>query len=635
MGARGDLGLTVGQYSLQITFTAIGNIVPAPTISAVSPGNGNAGTTITLTGTGFNTATAVQVGGTNCTSASIVSNTSITCVVPSGTAGTTVDVTVTTWGGTATRTGGFTYDPPVPTAQWVKSSSTKTGASAGSYTVDLDANMIPVVNKASDGTYPSNWCNYDAGQWCNAVTVKPTALAGYQGASVGAAIAEDDILGYWVYVPRYAYEVQRYHAWNRPVCGNNLSGAAYADANCTTAAYQARFDIRFETAVTAKKTPSPGSATCSTPPASALAANLYTGGDDYRTGCGVSRTYGAATGTTWATHPAFTFGSTELNGVWVGKFETTGSIAAPTVKPNLKSQISQTIGVQYTIAKSIGAADAANTGGSTASTTQNTHNLSAMKSRMLTNREWGAASYLATSAYGSDGKMVMINSAYTSMADGNGNASQFGITGCGPSTATSTSTYADATINTSGAVPVATSCSSGNPQRNYFGSIGQTASTTQNVYGIYDMSGGAYEYVMGYYGTGNSASNMATLPPANYMDNYGATTNVRPTWANSATVQYYNFDRCAWDATPATPTSASSLFKCGGHANYETTFVQSVSAVTQSWGSDYSYFVASTNPWFLRGGSSIFGSNAGLFSSDSHTGAALTSSGFRPSLSAF
>ena len=81
-----------------------------------------------------------------------------------------------------------------------------------------------------------------------------------------------------------------------------------------------------------------------------------------------------------------------------------------------------------------------------------------MKSRMLKNSEWGAAAYLATSVYGSDGKMVMINSAYTSMADGNGNASQYGITGCGPSTATSTSTYADATINTSGAMHGCTSC---------------------------------------------------------------------------------------------------------------------------------------------------------------------------------
>ena len=635
-GAKASSALKPGSYVGQMVLTAAPNAPPEPIIYSVSPATGVAGDTITITGAILQTAHRVQVGSTDCTSATIVDEYTITCVVPAGTPGATVNVTVTTWGGSAIAPSSFTYDNPIPTAQWVKGPNFKGGAtSAHLYNISLDANMILVVNKDSFGNYPGVSCDYDAGQWCNAVTVKSSTLAAYKAAPAGTEIAEDDILGYWVYIPRFAYEVQRYHAWNKPVCGNNQAGAAYADADCTSAAYQARFDIRFELASDTKKIPDPGDAGCSTPPASALAANLYTGGTDYRTDCGVSRTYGAATGTTWATHPAFTFGSTELDGLWIGKFETTGSIAAPTVKPNLKSQISQTIGEQYTIAKSIGVADAANTGGSTAATTQNSHNLATMKSRMLKNSEWGAAAYLATSVYGSNGKMVMINSAYTSMADGNGNASQYGITGCGPSTATSTSTYADATINTSGAVPVATSCSSGNPQRNYWGSIGQTASTTQNVYGIYDMSGGAYEYVMGYYGTGNSATNMATLPPANYLDNYGATTNVRPTWASSTTVQYYNFDRCAWDATPASPTTATSLFKCGGHANYETTFVQSVSTVTQSWGSDNSIFVYSTSPWFLRGGYSSAGSDAGLFVSSYYTGVANMRYGFRPSFSAY
>ena len=422
-GTKVSPALPSGTYSGQIAITAMANQPAAPTITNVSPSTGAAGTVITITGTNFNTAYKVTVGGVDCTSATINSNTSISCTVPAGTAGATVDVAVITWGGTATAAGTFTYPNPAPTAQWVKTANTTadaissvTGASAGSYTIDIDANMIPVVNKDNGGSYPSSWCNYDAQQWCNAVTVKAGALAGYQADPAGTEIAEDDILGYWVYVPRYAYEVQRYYAWSMPVCGNNQSGAAYADAACTSATYQARFDIRFEKATDTKKVPDPGNTGCSTPPASALATNLYTGGTDYRTGCGVSRTYGAATGTTWATHPAFSFGATELNGIWIGKFETTGSIAAPTVKPNLKSQISQTIGVQYTIAKSIGVADPANTGGSTAATTQNSHNLAAFKSRQNKNNEWGAASYLATSAYGSDGKMVMINSAYT---DGN------------------------------------------------------------------------------------------------------------------------------------------------------------------------------------------------------------------------
>lgn len=42
-----------------------------------------------------------------------------------------------------------------------------------------------------------------------------------------------------------------------------------------------------------------------------------------------------------------------------------------------------------------------------------------------------------------------------------------------------------------------TSLVCGDVDHSYIGSIGQLASTTNNVYGIYDMSGGADEYVMG------------------------------------------------------------------------------------------------------------------------------------------
>lgn len=83
---------------------------PAPTISTVSPATGPAagGTTITITGTGFTMGTAVTVGGAAATAENLSSDTKLTCVTPSGTAGAR-DVVVTTAGGSATKTGGFTY----------------------------------------------------------------------------------------------------------------------------------------------------------------------------------------------------------------------------------------------------------------------------------------------------------------------------------------------------------------------------------------------------------------------------------------------------------------------------------------------------------------------------------------------
>lgn len=58
-----------------------------PALASVSPTSAAAGATVTLTGTGFLGATQVRFGSANATSFNIVSNTSITAVVPAGTAG--------------------------------------------------------------------------------------------------------------------------------------------------------------------------------------------------------------------------------------------------------------------------------------------------------------------------------------------------------------------------------------------------------------------------------------------------------------------------------------------------------------------------------------------------------------------
>jgi hypothetical protein len=543
----------------------------------------------------------------------------MTCDTPVHTAE-TVDVTVKSWGGEVTVTDGFTYLAPINSAV-CKNADPTSGCQ-----MDIDANMIPIKYtgntttpqwQKADTTTPGDWYDYQNQKWANAVTVTTATLNTYKNAPTGTVIPEADILGYWVYIPRYAYEVQRYNAWNKPVCGNNQSGTSYADANCTSSMYQARFDIKFEKATDTKKTPSQG--TCTTAPASAVATDQYTGGTNYRTGCGVSRTYGAATGTTWFTHPAFTSAQstsgTELNGIWVAKYETTGSTTAPTVKPGLKSQISQVIGVQYDIAKSIGVLDSSATGGNGTTVTQNSHNLASAKSHDMKNSEWGAVAYLADSIYGSNGKKVQINAAYSSTLQNGNGATGYGITGCGPSADGTESQYTITDSATTGAV----ACTYNSSAHTYQTTTGQLASTTQNVYGVYDMAGGAYEYVMGNFNNiAGSTSYMATMSPANFMNVYLASSGFssKPTWSSSSTNYYYNFDVC-------------TLATCGGQANYETTAVQSVSSNNQSWGTGYSHFVDSSHPWFLRGGYSGNGSTAGLFSSYRSFGNANASYSFR------
>jgi formylglycine-generating enzyme required for sulfatase activity len=116
----------------------------APTLVSIAPASGTTagGTIMTLTGTSLTGASSVTVGGTPATSVQVVNSTTVTAVTPAGAAG-VCDVTVTTPGGAATRTGGFTYasvtvpswatlleplpDPTVVTSATLRSAITATG----------------------------------------------------------------------------------------------------------------------------------------------------------------------------------------------------------------------------------------------------------------------------------------------------------------------------------------------------------------------------------------------------------------------------------------------------------------------------------------------------------------------------
>ena len=553
-----------------------------------------------------------------------------------------------------------------------------------------------IVTKEEIESNPGSWYNYRSGQWANAITLRDDneggvicanssngvvgfsftggcagpgdtaaytplkyAKAVYEGRLPNGGVAGNSlftadtsstenghggtILGYWVYIPRYSYEVMRPNAVDRVV-------------NDDMAEEEGGFKINFETVNDTKKIPAEscnlGISTADqmwdndTPTSNAGPTNANILAKDYRTGCWPNnRTYhrqtiaeaGSATDntTTWATHPAFTWGDTELNGLWVGKFETTGKVNAPTVKPNQHANISEYIGEFSTMAKSIGVNDPNNTGGNTISgITQNSHHLDKATSHMLKNSEWGAVAYLSASKYGAGVNGTQINSAYpTSSADADGTSSRYGITGCGPDNASgSTSRYTDGTALSADLVESPTACSQ-NTTKAYNGSIGVLASTTNTVYGIYDMSGGAYEYVMGNL-TGyddqsetSDSSYMTTQAKPPYVDlykeslgfDYSSSDDTNPDWSTSISANYYNNDVCTW-AT------------CGGHALHETKQYQSVASTSQSWGGDYSYFVYSRYRWFLRGGYAYGGSLAGLFYSNSISGSSNSNYGFRSAL---
>ena len=83
---------------------------PQPIVSSVSGGGGSAGgATITITGKFFTEAFSVTIGGTNAQSFTVLSDTQIRAVTPAGPANTTVDVQVSTPGGSSNITGSSVY----------------------------------------------------------------------------------------------------------------------------------------------------------------------------------------------------------------------------------------------------------------------------------------------------------------------------------------------------------------------------------------------------------------------------------------------------------------------------------------------------------------------------------------------
>ena len=524
-----------------------------------------------------NSKTNTPDSGEECTNLNVIGDTQLTCNLPTDDS-ITVDTPYTIYVQTqaaspVTIPNSFTYTKPTGS----------TTINSGTVAVDIDDSMIPVVYTGSTTTSggkwtsvsiadikadPTKWFDYtgdstngDGPHWANAVTVNNPE--NYRES--GIDIPQSEIKGYWVYIPRYAYRVQRRDASNSAVSAQN-------------------FDIVFETKDTPKKTP----AICGgnyiqciigTYSQSALTYPYTTSQDDPLN-----------SQTAWATHPAFTWWNEELNGFWIGKFETTGSIKEPTVLPNQYHKANEYIGVFYDIAKSIGQPDPNNTYGNGTATTSNAHNLTVLSSHMLKNSEWGAVAYLASSQYGTGVNNVHSNSSFDDSAgsdDGDGKDSA-SITGCGPSGDGLTGIY---------------SCAN-NISHQYQSDIGQLASTTGNEYGVYDMSGGAYEYVMGNYSTnlsqsGGSTTYMKTAVKPPYVDIYNITSN----------------NSCTWN------TSGSG---CGGHALFE----------TAGWGGDGAGFVNSSSPWFRRGGYWDIGTAAGVFGSYDGYGGNGYDYGFRVALSA-
>ena len=362
----------------------------------------------------------------------------------------------------------------------------------------------------------------------------------YQNAETGTEINDLDILAFYVWIPRYKYKV-----WNI----NKVVG---------TDSYSAKtkgIDIKFE-----EGTASTGDITCID---YSFAAPSTEAGSPNETCEGSNGQY--------YTHPAFTFEDNEVNGFWIGKFELSsetpsdtnggGSSTTLTVRilPNVNSWRSNRVSNFSTVIQNM-------------QTTNNVYGLSTDKtttdSHMLTNMEWGAVAYLTNSNYGrcSGGTCteVTIN-----------NCSTY-VTGIGGDTVSASNSSTTCTTDAN----------------KYNGAKGVLASTTGNVYGVYDMSGGAYEYVMG--NMSSTADTYTFYPSSSGFASSWYTSNQKyvNTYANGSTDK----DQIAYNRARL------------GDATGEV-----VSSSGYAWYSDYAHFPYSSVSWFIRGGYYYNSSIAGVF----------------------
>ena len=423
----------------------------------------------------------------------------------------------------------------------------------------LDDGMIPVVFDTSSGTKvktisstDSSWYDYSNQEWANAVLVKEngTQTRAYYKANSGVEVNQADILAYYVYIPRYKYQI-----WS--IDDNDKTGK------------EQTINIIFEDK------------------------------NSISTGTQVGE---------YITHPAFWWDNDsdgvrdegeELSGIWVGKFETTGSASSPTILPDVQSLRNQKVSVQFTTAQLLG--------GSTYGITTNAD------SHMMKNSEWGAAAYLSHSKYGANREIYINNSKsyYTGRSGGNvGGKTPINKT---YTAQTSTTQYNNYGYYTWDGYLLSYGTNTKSSTRDFT----KVASTTGNITGIYDMSGGAWEYVMGVFANsdGQLWSGNSTSKNSGFTGLLGSA-GTSYTGVDFPDSKYYD------DYTTTNALTACNGGICYGHGLSE----------VNGWYSDYAGFVDVDYPWFKRGGFYSYGSSAGTFDFFYYYGNA-SSNGFRAVLS--
>ena len=302
----------------------------------------------------------------------------------------------------------------------------------------------------------------------------------YMNSDMGVVIDNEDVSSYYVWIPRYKYKL-----WN-------VTGSAGVDSYD---AYNKGIDIVFE-----NDTESSGIVRCQDYVcySDELLITRVTDNDNNK----------------YYTHPAFTYGDTEVTGLWVSKYEVStsdDSCGLENTSGCLSSELkieskygnsawrNNYLSYYYKNIKNIG---------------DNYH--------VIKNIEWGAISYLTHSEYGlcKDNKCINIGTNKTYI--------------------------------------------SGNEIKD---------STTNNMYGVFDLSGSASEFVM----AGYSKTNNQLLVSSSHFGDTIIDNNDYDLYKNNTFIL--------------------------GDATFEVRLADGI------WYNNYNSFINETNNWFIRGGIGITDNN--------------------------
>ena len=401
----------------------------------------------------------------------------------------------------------------------------------------LASNMIPVYYDETGETWKkadkdnmdktNPWYSYNSsgeykGMWANAVTVTENSRSTYLNAEPGTIVSMDDITTMWVWIPRF----------------NAVTPSGY---NGGTQDNPGAIDVTFvkanETAI-----------------------------------------------------DAFTFGNKNLSGFWYAKFETSHTtLASSTTENNLGCTNETCSNANGLIIKpdvvSLRWNNVSNFFYASRSMEQTGNSFgfvsNEVDTHMSKNNEWGAVAYLTHSIYGRCTSSTSCPATYLNNSEGyytgrsGGAAKNTTINGTYPDQTSTTNyntygfyTYDDYLLNYNT-----------NTKGNKVKDKGTGASTTGTIYGIYDMSGGSGEYVMGV----RADSNGNPLSGSTSVSNSGFTG-----------LLYNDGDPELYTGIPFPDSKYYNLYTGTSYTGHALTEIS-------NWYWSSYRFVSGYGPWFVRG----------------------------------